>query len=55
MHPCGMPTTTGTLPFLPGDSFLRNEQKRQFEIHPNAFAAQFLIDKTAGQFLIFNF
>jgi hypothetical protein len=25
MHPYGMPTTTGTLPFLPSDSFLRNE------------------------------
>ncbi|MDR1343052.1 MAG: hypothetical protein LBK18_07360 [Prevotellaceae bacterium] len=32
MHPYGMPTTTGTLPFLPSDSFLRNEQKRQFEL-----------------------
>jgi hypothetical protein len=36
MHPYGMPTTTGTLPFLPSDSFLRNEQKRQFEMHPSS-------------------
>jgi hypothetical protein len=33
MHPYGMPTTTRTLPFLPSDSFLRNEQKRQFKMH----------------------
>jgi 4-alpha-glucanotransferase len=42
MHPCGMPTTTGTLPFLPSDSFLRNEQKRQFEIHPSHIDAAHL-------------
>jgi hypothetical protein len=41
MHPYGMPTATGTLPFLPSDSFLRNEQKRQFEMHPKKSAKSF--------------
>ncbi|MDR1022689.1 MAG: hypothetical protein LBL94_05395, partial [Prevotellaceae bacterium] len=31
--PVGMPTTIGTSFFLPSDSFLRNEQKRQFEMY----------------------
>jgi hypothetical protein len=43
MHPYGMPTTTGTLLFLPSDSFLRNEQKRQFEIHPFCIIVNFSV------------